>query len=60
MKKIILGIIALLLMIPFNTYALSTTASSAILMDIDSGRILYSKDIHNARLIASITNIMTT
>ncbi len=50
---------ALFFIFPINTYALSTTASSAILMDMDSGRILYSKDIHNARLIASITKIMT-
>ncbi len=48
-----------MLIMPLKTNALSTTASSAILMDMDSGRILYSKDIHNARLIASITKIMT-
>ena len=45
--------------IPINVYCLSITASSAILMDMDSGRILYSKDIHNPRLVASITKIMT-
>lgn len=28
-------------------------------MDMNSGRILYSKDIHNPRLVASITKIMT-
>ncbi|MBQ2639959.1 MAG: hypothetical protein IJF92_04320 [Bacilli bacterium] len=29
-------------------------------MDVDSGRILYQKNSHDVRLIASITNIMTT
>lgn len=51
--------IIFILFIPINVFGLSTTASSAILMDMDSGRILYSKDIHNPRLIASITKIMT-
>lgn len=59
MKKIIFVIIFLILFIPINVFGLSTTASSAILMDMDSGRILYEKDIHNPRLIASITKIMT-
>lgn len=59
MKKIIFLIITFLLLIPIPTLGLSTTASSAILMDMDSGRILYQKDIHNARLVASITKIMT-
>lgn len=59
MKKIILVIVSFLLSFPINVFGLSTTASSAILMDMDSGRILYSKDIHNPRLIASITKIMT-
>ena len=60
MKKIIFTVILLILFIPINVFGLSVTASSAILMDMDSGRILYSKDVHNPRLIASITNIMTT
>lgn len=59
MKKIVFVLIALILLLPNQSNALSVTASSAILMDTDSGRILYQKDIHNARLIASITKIMT-
>jgi len=46
-------------MFPVNVFGLSVTASSAILMDMDSGRILYQKDIHHERLVASITKIMT-
>lgn len=43
-----------------NIKAIDTSATSAILMDMDSHRILYAKDIHNVRSVASISNIMTT
>ena len=56
MKKLL---IILLLLIPLNIKAIETSATSAILVDTDSGRILYSKDIHNKRSIASISKIMT-
>lgn len=39
--------------------AVSTYASCAILMDADSGRVLYAQNIHEKRLIASITKLMT-
>ncbi len=42
-----------------NVYAISTSATSAILMDMDSGRILYAQDIHNVRSVASISKVMT-
>ena len=58
MKKLI--IICIMLLIPININAIETSATSAILVDTDSGRILYSKDIHNKRSIASISKIMTT
>lgn len=56
MKKII---IICMLLIPINIKAIETFATSAILVDTDSGRILYSKDIHNKRSVASISKIMT-
>ncbi len=56
MKKIFF---LLLILIPFNIRALETSAQSVILMDQDSKRILYSKDIHNVRSVASISKIMT-
>ena len=46
----------LLLFIPFNVYS---KASSTIVMDVDSGRIIYEDNINDKRLIASITKIMT-
>lgn len=57
MKKIILFIC--LLLIPINSMAINVSASSAILMDMDSKRILYGRDIHNVRSVASISKIMT-
>lgn len=56
MKKIV---ICLLLLIPINVKAIDTSATSAILMDMDSNRILYAKDINNVRTVASISKIMT-
>ena len=56
MKKLLF---LFLLLIPFKIYALEISAKSAILMDSDSGRILYAKDIDTKRLIASTTKIMT-
>ncbi len=51
---------AILLYIPINTKALGpVSASSAILMEQQSGRILYEKEAHEVRRIASITKIMT-
>lgn len=57
MKKLI--IMCIVLLIPINIKAIDTSATSAILVDTDSGRILYSKDIHNKRSVASISKIMT-
>ena len=56
MKKII---VCLLLLLPIGAKAIGTSASSAILMDIDSNRILYSENIHEQRSVASISKIMT-
>lgn len=53
MKKIILILIILL---SFNTYA---SNKSVIVMDTDSGRILYQNNAHEKKLIASTTKIMT-
>jgi len=46
-------------LVPLNVFA-KDTARSTILMDVDSGRILYRKNVDERRLIASITKIMTT
>ena len=56
MKKILVFI---LLLIPVNVLGLSVPSRNAILIDQDTGRILYSKNINERRLIASTTKIMT-
>lgn len=59
MKRLLLGFMIFVLLLPSKIQAFDTSATSAILMDMDSGRILYSKDIHNIRTVASISKIMT-
>ena len=59
MKKVFIVIIYILYLLPINAKAIDIYASSAILMDIDSKRILYAKDIHEIRSVASISKIMT-
>ena len=39
--------------------AVSTSASSAMLMDADSGRVLYEQNADEPRLIASVTKLLT-
>ena len=58
MKKIIV-VIMLILVMPIKVFGLSLSCRSCVLMDSDSGRVLYEKDKDNPRLIASITKIMT-
>lgn len=56
MKKIIVLLITFLIF-PFQVFGIS--ASSAIVMDLNSGRVLYKNNINEQRLIASTTKIMT-
>ena len=58
MKKVLL--FSLLFILGINiTYASTSTANSYILMDMDTGRVLESKNQDTPMLIASITKIMT-
>ena len=54
MKKILA---VLFLLFPINVFAIS--ASSAIAMDLDTGRVLYGYNTSEPKLIASTTKIMT-
>ena len=56
MKKILL---LLSLIIPIGVGAIDTSARSAILMDMDSNRVLYEENINDKRSVASISKIMT-
>lgn len=57
MKKCLLFLSILLVISKINVYA--QNGKSEIVMDMDSGRILYQNDANTKRLIASITKIMT-
>jgi len=59
MKKLVVIISLVLFLIPMNTYAIGESATSITVMDTDTGRVLYSKNQNEERLIASITKIMT-
>ena len=56
MKKILF---ILFIIVPINVRAIEISARSAILMDTDTNRILYSKNIDEQRSVASISKIMT-
>ena len=58
MKKILLFFLCIFLIIP-KVQASTSSAYEYVLMDMDSGRVLASKNKDSPRLIASITNIMT-
>ena len=58
MKKVFL-LAVLFFLFPITTLGIETSAESAILMDTDTHRILYAKNIHEVRSIASISKIMT-
>ena len=55
MKKAFIFLFILLMPIKIN----AISASSAICMDLDTGRVLYGYNINEKRLIASTTKIMT-
>lgn len=59
MKKVVLLVVLIFFLFHGKVFAIETSATSAILMDIKSNRILYSKNIHNVRSVASISKIMT-
>ena len=56
MKKIIFAILSFIIL-PLNIFAIS--ANKAIVMDLNSGRVLYNLNSDEPQLIASITKIMT-
>ena len=61
-KKVTTGMVILFLLLtvlPHQTLALGVSARTAILIEQESGRILYEKDAHKKMRIASITKIMT-
>ena len=58
MKKLLLFLLCINIFIPYVSASVDT-AYEYVLMDMDSGRVLASKNINSPKLIASITKIMT-
>lgn len=61
-KRVLPAILAAALLLSIETAKaaeVETSAASAVLMDAFSGRVLYEKNAHEPRLIASITKLMT-
>lgn len=63
MKRLAVAVLCALLFIPAASAQVSgppeLSAQCAILMDGESGRVLFEKNAHQARAIASITKLMT-
>ncbi len=59
MKKLGIICLGLFILFPYSVQAISTSATSSILMDMDSGRIIYENNSHEVRSVASISKIMT-
>lgn len=55
----VLCVLFVLVMLAGQAMAIGTSASSAVLIEQNSGRVLYSQNGDEERLIASITKIMT-
>lgn len=58
MKRIFFLLVCLLIF-PSTSTAFSTSAESAILMDMESGRVLYANNPRKVKSVASISKIMT-
>ncbi len=59
-KKVICGVLCILLFcIPVRAEELSLSSVSAVVMEAESGEVLYAKDPHTARPMASTTKLMT-
>ena len=61
MKRLLAAAAALLLCLNIlpTAHGMGTSADSAILMEAESGRVLYEQDADRPRLIASVTKLMT-
>ena len=63
-KMLSIALVSLLIFsicIPYNVHAeqVGVSARNAVLIEQESGRIIYEKDAHDKQRIASITKVMT-
>ena len=59
MKRILLLVLLLILVLNTNAFAIEISSPNAILIDVESGKILYEKDAYTAVYPASTTKILT-
>lgn len=59
MKKILFLVLLLILIFNTNVFALDISSANAILIDVESGKVLYEKDAYNTVFPASTTKILT-
>lgn len=58
-SAVLAALLSLYSIFPCQSLAVSTSASAAILVDVDSGRVLYEQNADARMLIASTTKILT-
>lgn len=58
-RTLVCAVLSLVCALPCGAAALSTSASAAVLVDVDSGRVLYARNENAKMRIASTTKIMT-
>ena len=56
---LLVGLALLWSLMPVRAWGISTSASAAVLMDADTGQVLYDHNGSRRMLIASTTKIMT-
>lgn len=59
LTTLLCAVLTLYSIFPCQVQAVSTSAASSVLMDVDSGRVLYARNENSKMLIASTTKIMT-
>ena len=59
MKKITFLILLLIVILPAKLFAVEISSPNAILIDVDSGKILYEKDAYSTVYPASTTKVLT-
>lgn len=59
MKKFLSLLFLLILILPSNIFALEITSQNAILIEVESGKILYEKNAYDTAYPASTTKVLT-
>ena len=58
-RRVAAAVLAMLFLLAQRAWAVDISATAAVLMDADTGRILYEKNPDRRMLVASTTKILT-